>query len=129
MLRHHRREAAVALAIAVLFAVLARVQPGYFSPANLNDLFLANLPVLIIASGMTLVILAGDIDISVGSTFAVCGVAAGVVAKTGVPMLLVLLVVCVLGAVIGTLNGVLVARLRLPSIVVTIGTSIDLVIG
>lgn len=126
MLRHHRREAAVALAIAVLFAVLARVQPGYFSPANLNDLFLANLPVLIIASGMTLVILAGDIDISVGSSFAVCGVAAGVVAKSGVPMLFVLLVVCVLGAAIGTLNGLLVARLRLPSIVVTLAMMIAL---
>ena len=116
----------MALAIAVLFAVLARVQPGYFSPANLNDLFLANLPVLIIASGMTLVILAGDIDISVGSSFAVCGVAAGVVAKSGVPMLFVLLVVCVLGAAIGTLNGLLVARLRLPSIVVTLAMMIAL---
>jgi rhamnose transport system permease protein len=126
MLRHHRREAAVALAIVVLFAILAAVQPGYFSPANLNDLFLANLPVLIIASGMTLVILAGDIDISAGSTFAVCGVAAGVVAKAGAPMLLVLLVVCVLGAAIGTLNGLLVARLRLPSIVVTLAMMIAL---
>ena len=116
----------MAVAIAVLFAVLARVQPGYFSPANLNDLFLANLPVLIIASGMTLVILAGDIDISVGSTFAVCGVAAGVIAKAGVPMLFVLLVVCVLGAAIGTLNGLLVARLRLPSIVVTLAMMIAL---
>ena len=116
----------MAVAIAVLFAVLARVQPGYFSPANLNDLFLANLPVLIIASGMTLVILAGDIDISVGSTFAVCGVAAGVIAKAGAPMLFVLLVVCALGAAIGTLNGLLVARLRLPSIVVTLAMMIAL---
>ena len=53
---------------AVLGVVLAVVAPGYFSGENLTDLFLANLPVLVVALGMTLVILTGEIDISVGST-------------------------------------------------------------
>lgn len=126
MLRHHRREASVGLAMVVLGAVLALLQPGYFSRGNLNDLFLANLPVLIIACGMTLVMLAGDIDISVGSTFAVCGVAAGAVAKSGVPMIGVLVTVCLVGAAVGALNGTLVARLRLPAIVVTLAMMIAL---
>jgi rhamnose transport system permease protein len=65
--------------------VLAIAAPGYFSAENLSDVFLANLPVLLIAVGMTLVIVTGEIDISVGSTFAVCGVAAGILAKAGVP--------------------------------------------
>ena len=64
----------MALAIAALCAVLAVVRPEYFGRGNLVDLFLANLPVLIIAAGMTLVMLAGEIDISVGSAFAVCAV-------------------------------------------------------
>jgi rhamnose transport system permease protein len=126
MLRHHRREAAVATAIVVLFAILAALRPGYFSRGNLNDLFLANLPILIIAAGMTLVMLAGEIDISVGSAFAVCGVAAGVVAKAGVPIPVVIVASCLIGAMVGALNGYLVARVRLPSIVVTLAMMIAL---
>jgi rhamnose transport system permease protein len=73
----HRRELSVALAIVALGIVLAVAAPGYFSGENLNDLFLANMPVLVVALGATLVVLAGEIDISVGSQFAVCSIAAG----------------------------------------------------
>ncbi len=91
----------MALAIGILCGALALARPEYFALGNLIDLFLANLPVLIIAAGMTLVILAGEIDISVGSVFAVCAVAAGVLAKAGVPTPLVFLAVCVFGSAIG----------------------------
>ena len=73
------------IAILALAAVLAVVAPGFFTPANQRDLLLANMPVLIVALGMTLVILTGQIDISVGSQFAICSVAAGVFAKMGLP--------------------------------------------
>ena len=53
---------------------------------NLSDMFLANLPVLLVALGMTLVIVTGEIDISVGSMFAICGVVAGILAKAGMPV-------------------------------------------
>ena len=72
----YRREVSVALATALFGLVLLIVSPSFFSRENIADIFLANLPVLIVALGMTLVILAGEIDISVGSTFAICGVAA-----------------------------------------------------
>jgi rhamnose transport system permease protein len=75
---------------------------------------------------MTLVILTGEIDISVGSMFAVCGVAAGVLAKAGIPLMAVVIVVCALGAAFGVLNGSLVAYVRLPSIVVTLAMMIAL---
>ncbi len=78
--------------------MLAFIAPGYFSRDNLTDLFLANVPVLIIALGMTLIILTGQIDISVGSIFAVCGVAAGVFAKAGLPMVFAGLCGCLVGA-------------------------------
>ena len=78
-----RREWAVAIAIAALAIVLAFVAPSYFSAENLRDLLLVNIPVLVVAIGATLVVLTGEIDISVGSAFAVCGVVAGVAAKGG----------------------------------------------
>jgi len=126
MLKTHRREVSVGAAIVALAALLAVAAPGYFSRENLSDLFLASLPVLIVALGATLVILTGEIDISVGSVFAICGVLAGVSAKAGVPMFGVLVVACAGGAALGALNGSLVAYVRLPSIVVTLATMVAL---
>jgi rhamnose transport system permease protein len=125
-MKRHSREIAVAGTILALFAVLAWSAPGYFSRANLSDLFLANVPVLIVALGMTLVILTGEIDISVGSMFAIAGIAAGVFAKLGLPVLAAGLAACLAGAAMGAVNGALVAYLRVPSIVVTLATMVAL---
>ena len=79
------REYSIVWAIGALLAVLVVATPAYFSADNLRDLFLANAPVLIIAVGATLVILTGHIDVSVGSSFAVCGIVAGVLANAECP--------------------------------------------
>ncbi len=121
-----RREASVALAIAALALVLAVAAPGFFARDNLADLFLANMPVLIAALGMTLVILTGHIDISVGSVFAICAVSSGLLAVAGLPLPLAGVAACAIGALLGGLNGALVAYLRIPSIVVTLATMIAL---
>jgi predicted lipoprotein with Yx(FWY)xxD motif len=55
----HRRELSVAIAILALSIALAIAAPGFFTLQNQSDLLLANMPVLIVALGMTLVILAG----------------------------------------------------------------------
>ncbi|MGH9370262.1 MAG: ABC transporter permease [Vicinamibacterales bacterium] len=121
-----RREASVALAILALALVMAAAAPGFFARDNLADLFLANVPVLIAALGATLVILTGHIDISVGSVFAICAVASGLMAKAGLPLPLVAAATCALGALLGGVNGALVASVRIPSIVVTLATMIAL---
>ncbi len=122
----HRREVSVGAAIAALVLVLAFVAPHFFAPENLLDLLLANVPVLVVALGMTLVVLTGQIDISVGSTFAICGVAAGLLAKADVPLPLVALGTCAAGAALGSLNGAFVAYARIPSIVATLATMVAL---
>jgi len=126
MLREHRRELSVATAIVALAAVLAVIAPGYFAGGNLRDLLLANAPVLVAALGATLVVLSGQIDISVGSVFAICGVMAGVLAKAGLPAPTAVLGACLIGAALGSVNGVLVAYARIPSIVVTLATMVAL---
>jgi rhamnose transport system permease protein len=114
----------VALALCALLALLAVVTPAFFRPANLRDLLVSNAPVLVAAIGMTLVILARQIDISIGSQFAICGVAAGLLAKTGLPMPLVAIGAIAVGAGLGALNGALVAGLGLPAIVVSLATMV-----
>jgi rhamnose transport system permease protein len=119
-----RSEISVAFAIAVLLIVLGFLAPGFFTRENLSDLVLANMPVLIVALGMTLVILTGHIDISVGTMFAICSVAAGEVAKMGLPAWGAGLAACLIGAMLGAINGALVAYVRIPSIVVTLAAMV-----
>src|SRR5215471_7565458 len=119
-LNRYKRELSAASAYAVLLVTVAIISPSFFSGANLRDVALNNAPVLLVAVGMTMVILVGEIDISVGSQFAVATVAAGWLAKGGAPALLWVPGLILIGAAMGGVNGVLVGRLRLPSIIVTL---------
>jgi rhamnose transport system permease protein len=125
-LNQYRREGSAALAYAVLLVAVAIAAPSFFSAANWRDLAINNAPVVIVAVGMTLVVLVGQIDISVGSQFAVCSVAAGWLAKAGLPIPALVLSVIAIGAVLGAINGFLVAHLRLPSIVATLAMMVAL---
>jgi rhamnose transport system permease protein len=122
----HRSEISVAITIAALSLVMVFAAPAFFTRENLRDLFLANIPILVVAVGMTLVILAGQIDISVGSIFAICSVAAGMLAKAGLPPQIALIAACSFGAGLGSINGALVAYARIPSIVVTLASMVAL---
>jgi rhamnose transport system permease protein len=116
----------VAIAIAAICAIMAVTAPRFFTPENQIDLLLANLPVLVVSVGMTLAILTAQIDISVGSQFAVCSVVCGVFARAGVPVPAAALIACMAGAAVGALNGALVAYVRIPSIVVTLAVMVAL---
>jgi rhamnose transport system permease protein len=119
-------EVGLAAVIALLAGVLAIAAPRFFEPANLRDILVANLPVLIAALGATLVILTGEIDISVGSTFAICSVVAGTLAALGVPFPAVAVGALFAGIATGVLNGSLVAYAGMPSIVVTLAVMVVL---
>jgi rhamnose transport system permease protein len=116
------RTVSAALAWAALLAVLGVAAPRFFTFANLIDLAVSAAPLLVVAAGMTVVILARQIDISVGSQFAICGVVAGLLSREGVPMGIVVAGAVATGAAMGALNGALVAGLGLPAIVVTLAT-------
>ncbi len=116
----YKREISAAVALTVLLLIVGLITPSFFSGGNLRDLVINNAPTLLVAIGMTLVILVGQIDISVGSQFAVCSIAAGYFAKTGMPLPLLFIAVLMTGSAMGALNGALIGRLGLPSIIVTL---------
>lgn len=122
-MRHrYRREIATGAALLALLAVLLVFAPAFYSIPNLRDLLLKNAGSLVCAVGMTLVIVAGQIDISIGAQFAVCSVVAGVLAREGAPPVMAALTAPLAGAAMGALNGLLVARWAMPSIIVTLAT-------
>lgn len=120
------RERALVAAIGVLALVMAALAPGFYSAANLVDLWLGRLPVLIVALGATLTVISGEIDVSVGSMFAIVSVVAGLSSKAGLPLAAVAGVAVLAGAALGAVNGALVAFFRIPSIVVTLAMMIGL---
>lgn len=124
MIRRYTRELSVAAAYALLLALLAFTD--FYKGDKLRVILVSSAPVLVAAVGMSLVILARHIDISIGAQFSICGVLAGLLAKSGLPMPLVVPLTVLAGAAMGAANGGLVAGLGLPSIVVTLATKVSL---
>ncbi len=124
VLKTNFREWSVAVALGVLLIFVAVAAPAFFQPQPLISLLTREAPTLVVACGMALVIICRQIDISVGSQFAVCSVCAGLLAAMKWPLTLVLPASIVIGALMGAINGALIAGLRLPSIVVTLATMV-----
>jgi rhamnose transport system permease protein len=118
------REISVAVALVLLLLVLAFAAPAFFARQQMLSILTTAAPVLVVACGTALVIIARQIDISIGSQFALCSVLAGLMARAGWPIPLVALGAVTSGAVLGAFNGVMVAGLGLPSIVVTLATMV-----
>ncbi len=109
----------------LLLGVLGVAAPTFFQ-SQLFATWVSIAAILVVAVGMTLVILARHIDISIGSQFSVCGVVAGLAASAGWPMPVVAVIAMGTGAAMGAINGVFVAMVGLPSIVVTLATMVIL---
>jgi len=123
-MKRHFREISVGVVLLLLLLVLAIFAPSFYQPQPLLTLLAREAPTLVVACGMALVIIARQIDISIGSQFALCSIAAGLLAAAEWPIALVLPATIGIGALLGALNGVLVAGLGLPSIVVTLATMV-----
>lgn len=120
MLTRYRRELSVLVAYLLLLLVLFRYAPDFFAAQQILVLMVSISPMLIVAVGMTIIIISRQIDISVGSQFSLCGVIAGVLAQNGCPMPIVAVLTILLGIGLGAVNGFFVAGLGLPPIVITL---------
>ena len=116
------REVSIAVFLGVIALVLLIFAPNFFSVGNLADILVNTSYVAIAALGGMLAILTGQPDISVGSILAICAITAGTLSKMGVPVFAVFLIACGVGATLGLINGLLVTRLGIHSIIVTLGT-------
>ena len=123
-MKKHFRELSVAAVLGLLLLALAFFAPAFFQPQPLLSLATRQAPVLVVACGMAVIIISRQIDISVGSQFAVCSVCAGLLAAMHWPLALVLAASVLCGTLLGASNGFFVAVLGLPSIVVTLATMV-----
>lgn len=116
------REAVLAAFLVGLAVVVGLLNPQFLSASNLTDVVSNAAYVLIAAAAMTALIITGNIDISIGSMLGLCAALAGALAVRGWPLPGVLAVAIAAGTALGGVNALGVVGLRLPSIIVTLGT-------
>lgn len=109
--------------LVVTSAVLALTQPAFATAGNLVGILDTNAFLLVVAVGLTFVLLVGGFDLSVGGMLALCGVVLGLLVEAGVNPLVAIAVVLAGGTVLGLVtNGLLIGRIGLSFFVVTLGT-------
>jgi len=117
-----RWEAGLVAVLVILIIVSSSVSPQFLTGNNLFNVGLSNGEIAIMTLPMTLIIISGEIDLSVASILGMASALLGVLWSKGLPMPAIFVIVAVVGLAAGAVNGLLVTRLRLPSLAVTIGT-------
>jgi rhamnose transport system permease protein len=118
------REMLLALIIIGMILAFTSRAPNFASPSNLATIFNDTSILIILALGQMVVILTKSIDLSVAANLAFTGMAVAMLDSTypGLPLALLVVFAIGIGAALGAINGFLVWALRIPPIVVTLGT-------
>ena len=105
-----------------LFSLSSEIRGYFLSYANFKIVLTQTVIVAIGALGMTLIIVSGGIDLSVGSVIALCSVVGALLIQQGWPVVAVVVAVIASGGLIGLLNGAAIAGLRMTPFIITLGT-------
>lgn len=123
-MKRYFREISVGIALAILLVLLGVFAPHFYELQPLLSRLTAQVPALVLTLGIAVVMITRQIDISVGSQFGLCAVLAGLVSANGYGLPAALFSSIFVGAIMGAINGWLVAFMGLPSIVVTLATMV-----
>jgi rhamnose transport system permease protein len=117
-----RHETVILLLLIVVWMYASATVANFSKPITVTFLLLDVAPVLLMVLPMTLVIISGEIDLSVASIFGLSSVVLGVLVRSGTPIAMAVIAAVLVGVFAGLINGVLVTSVGLPSLAVTIGT-------
>jgi ribose transport system permease protein len=110
--------------IVLLWLMLALSTPAFLSSGSIQPLLVATAPIALVGVGMTIVIITGGIDVSVGAAIMVCSViTAKSLVERGTPLVLAVLLSIAVGGLLGAVNGLLIAYGRVHAIIITFGTA------
>ena len=116
-----RQESSIVIATVLYMAVVACVNPVFISPNNLFNVLKTMGYTLVTVVGMSLVLITGGLDLSVGSTLALGGIITGMACNAGVPLAPAILLGVLTGTLIGALNGFIIVKAKIPPLIVTLG--------
>jgi ribose transport system permease protein len=110
--------------IAVIWIVLSVATPAFLTAGSIRPLLVATAPIALVGVGMTIIIITGGIDVSVGAAIMVCSViAAKALVTQHLSLPVVVLLAVAVGGLLGAVNGLLIAYGRVHAIIITFGTA------
>jgi ribose transport system permease protein len=112
----------VFLALIALMILFSTLSPYFLKTNNILTVLSQVSIIAILAFGMTFVLMIGEIDLSVGSIVALCGVVLGLMLSNGYNVFISILAVIATGALAGLFNGFISAKFRIPTFIVTVAT-------
>lgn len=110
------------VALAVLILIFFALNPNFLSKYNIVSMAQSLAPYAIMALGVTFVIATGGIDLSIGTVCIAAAVVAGKLYMEGMPLWATIPVMISIGTVFGLVNGLLIAKLKIPAFIATLGT-------
>ena len=116
---YFKRNAGIMIGLVALCVVIAFRSDSFLTYENIMNVLRQSAQNIFIASGMTIILIAGGIDLSVGSVVGLVGVMVGTMVNDGMPILLAVGICLVVGALMGTFNGMILSRTTLPPFIVT----------
>ena len=116
------RESGIVVALVMMIIVFSLIDPIYLSSSNIVDIVKQSTINGLLGIGITLAIITGGIDLSIGSTFAIVIVSVGKLLVSGVNPFLAFAFGIILGFSLGIVNGILVAKVKLQPFIATLGT-------
>ena len=116
---YFKRNAGILIGLVALCVVIAFRSDSFLTYENIMNVLRQSAQNIFIASGMTIILIAGGIDLSVGSVVGLVGVMVGTMVNDGMPILLAVGICLVVGALMGTFNGMILSRTTLPPFIVT----------
>lgn len=117
----HSREITAVGFVILMFLGVGLINPNFLSASNIWLCFNSSVVYTVVAVGIALVIITGEIDVSVGATLGITAAVSGTMIRDGQPWALAIATAIVLGLLIGMINGFGVTVLKIPSIIMTLG--------
>ncbi len=117
--KYFKRNAGILIGLLIICIVISIKSPQFLTQKNIMNVLRQISSNMFLACAMTMILIAGGIDLSVGSTIAIIGVIAGTIIGKGVPIWAVILICLLIGAAIGAVNGTIISRTTLPPFIVT----------
>ncbi|HNW86508.1 MAG TPA: ABC transporter permease [Candidatus Limiplasma sp.] len=117
----HSREVTALAFVVFMFLGVGAINPAFLTPANIWLCLNSSVVYTVVAVGIALVIITGEIDVSVGATLGMTAAVSGTMIRNGEPWILAIGAALLIGLLIGSINGFGVTVLKIPSIIMTLG--------
>lgn len=116
-----KQESSIVIASVVYIIFVTCINPAFISVGNIFNVLRTTGFTLITVVGMSLVLITGGLDLSVGSVLALGGVITGMMCKAGVPVFFAIAGGILMGGIIGGINGLIIVKAGIPPLIVTLG--------